>query len=187
MINRGAIAVDDSGLIDVEQLEQGCTPCTGERQAENTNVPVEFRDASPLILGRYVTYLEQELARVREEKNQYIVSLKKQVEFLSKQVEELQRASKQHHKQLSHVLSWAMYIQNDVYDILPPVLLGKLKDRLIGLQELVDNLFAETDMELQVDIDRKQAYSSFIKPVFTMQKRQNSDFNVESKIESVDE
>jgi hypothetical protein len=172
----------------VEQLEQVCTPCTGERQGESTNVPVEFRDASPLVLGRYVSYLEQELDRVRAEKNQYIANLEKQVEFLSKQVEELQSASKQQYQKLSHVLAWAMSIQQYVYDILPPVLLRKLKDRLIGLQELVDKLFAETDMELQLDVDRiEKPYNSFTKPVFSIQKRQNSDFNVESKIERVDE
>jgi len=92
MINRGAIAVDDSGLIDVEQLEQGCTPCIGERQAENTNVPFEFRDASPLILGRYVTYLEQELARVRAEKDKYIAYMEQQVAFLQHQNQVLQLA-----------------------------------------------------------------------------------------------
>jgi helix-turn-helix protein len=93
MINRGAIAVDESGLIDVEQLEQVCTPCTGERQEENTNVPVEFRDASPLILGRYVSYLEQELVRVREERNKYIAYLEQQVEFLQHQNKVLQFAN----------------------------------------------------------------------------------------------
>jgi hypothetical protein len=86
MISRGALAVDDTGLIDVEQLEQVCTPCKGERQGENTNRPVEFRDASPLILGRYVSYLEHELDRVRAEKDQYITSLEKQVEFLQEEL-----------------------------------------------------------------------------------------------------
>jgi hypothetical protein len=57
MINRGVLTPNAHGLIDVEQLDdQSCKPCTGERQGKN--IPVEFRDASPLIMARYVNYLE---------------------------------------------------------------------------------------------------------------------------------
>ena len=79
------------GLIDSAQLEQSCIPCKGERQEKNTNVPVEFRDASPLVLGRYVSYLEQELDRVRAEKDKYNTSLEGQIETHHRHVASLER------------------------------------------------------------------------------------------------
>jgi hypothetical protein len=109
MISRGALAVDDTGLIDVEQLEQVCTPCKGERQAQNTNQPVEFRDASPLILGRYVTYLEHELDRVREDKNKYITYLEQQVAFLQHQNKVLQLAICRRENELDEIRGYEFY------------------------------------------------------------------------------